>query len=108
MKYTTVLSLLALGASAAPVDGTEHELSARELCNNSGGTAICCDGLLGCLLSLFGDECGHDTYCCDIGNSAVRTVAPSSTGTGDLSEASMLTLGKGNGAIVFNNCNKLL
>jgi len=107
MRFSAIISALALGAAAAavPTEVSAREIAARDECSNSGGSLLCCNGLLNCLLSVLGETCGQETYCCGIGNNAVRPSNP----RGRFTTSSLtLILTQGNGAIVFNNCNRLL
>lgn len=76
----TVFSVLALALSAAavPSEISPRELQARKDCNNNGGAVFCCNGFIGCLLSLGG--CRSGPMCCGVGNhndvSCIERAAP--------------------------------
>lgn len=80
MKYTAILSVLALAATAiaVPWGGGGGGGGSSSTCNSDNEQVVCCASILNliCLVDAIGGSCGSSAYCCDNGASVVSFPRP--------------------------------
>ena len=72
MKYATIISVLALAATAIATPTPWNGGGGSSTCNND-QQEVCCASLLDliCLVGAIGGSCDSSAYCCDNGASVV-------------------------------------
>ena len=85
MQFTSLFTILAVAMTASALP-SEVAARANQIAScNSVAQNTCCNGLLDCLITVVGETCKGEAYCCDTsGKTVVSTPGrPSSTSQPD-------------------------
>ncbi|KAK4235376.1 hypothetical protein C8A03DRAFT_17878 [Achaetomium macrosporum] len=66
MQFTSIFSILAVAMTAAalPSAGVAPRTGDVGSCNSQTSN-VCCDGVLGCVVTVLGKNCEGSSYCCE-------------------------------------------